>query len=200
MNISLRRDIFAEADRDATIAILVAAFEDDAAARTLYPRAGEYRRHFPGFLMAFGGGAFEAGAVDRDPYGRAGALWFPPGLEPDGVAIMAYLEATLPPERFGPLAAGMEIQGGLHPQEPHWYLPWIGVVPEAQGAGIGTALLSRGLARADAEGLPVYLEATNRRNAVLYARHGFEVTGVIEAPGYPEIVVMWRPANGRGAG
>ena len=57
------------------------------------------------------------------------------------------------------------------------------------------ALLATGLARVDADGLPAYLEATNWRNAALYARHGFEVMGVVEAPGYPEIIAMWRPAR-----
>jgi GNAT superfamily N-acetyltransferase len=90
----------------------------------------------------------------------------------------------------------MELQGSFHPEEPHWYLPWIGVRPEAQGRGLGAALLRRGLARADRDGLPAYLEATNRRNAALYARHGFEALGTVNAPGYPEIIPMWRPATG----
>lgn len=184
-------------DREVVIATLVAAFEDDAAVRIIYPDMADYRRHFPGFLMAFGGRAFDAGVVDLDPAGRGAALWFPPGLEPDGDAIMYHLEETVPPERFGLLAAGMEVQGGLHPHEPHWYLPWMGVVPEAQGVGVGAALLSRGLARADADGLPAYLEATSRRNATLYARHGFGETAVVEAEGYPEIIAMWRPATAR---
>lgn len=199
MNIPLRRDSLPAADRTDTIATLVAAFEADAAARSIYPDHEDYGRHFPGFLLAFGGRAFEAGVVDHVPVGRAAALWFPPGLEPDGDAIMEHLESTVPPERFGPLARGMEFQAGLHPHEPHWYLPWIGVIPSAQGDGLGSALLSRGLARADIERHPAYLEATNRRNAILYARHGFEVAGIVDAPGYPEIIAMWRPAKERHA-
>jgi ribosomal protein S18 acetylase RimI-like enzyme len=181
--------------RAETIAILVAAFEGDAAARSLYPGDADYGRHFPEFMMAFGGRAFDSGVVDCDPAGLGAALWFPPGLEPDGKTILAALEASIPPERLRVLAAGFEIQASLHLHEPHWYLPWIGVRPEAQGAGLGSALLRRGLARADADGLPAYLEATNRRNAALYARHGFEVAGVVEAPDYPEIIAMWRPAR-----
>ncbi|HEX9903351.1 MAG TPA: GNAT family N-acetyltransferase [Propylenella sp.] len=108
---------------------------------------------------------------------------------------MVYLEASLPPERLGLLAAGMAIQSEMHPREPHWYLPWMGVVPEAQGMELGSALLRIGLSRADADGLPAYLEATSRRNAALYARHGFKAIGVVEAPGYPQIIAMWRPAR-----
>jgi ribosomal protein S18 acetylase RimI-like enzyme/uncharacterized protein YjiS (DUF1127 family) len=185
-------------ERAAVIATLVAAFEADAAVRAIYPGDLDYHRHFPGFLTAFGGRAFEAGAVDLDPAGRGAALWFPPGVAPDGDAIAAHLEATVPPARLGALAAGMEIQGRMHPHAPHWYLPWIGVGPEAQGAGIGSALLAKGLARADAEGMPAYLEATGERNAMLYRRHGFEVLSVVEAPGYPEIIAMWRRAQSAG--
>jgi ribosomal protein S18 acetylase RimI-like enzyme len=112
---------------------------------------------------------------------------------------MAQLEASIAPGRLGALSAGMMLQGSLHPEEPHWYLPWIGVRPEAQGKGVGSALLARGLARADADGLPAYLEATSRRNAALYARYGFEVRAIVEAEAYPEIILMWRPAGG-GAG
>ena len=112
--------------------------------------------------------AFTRGRIDRTADDLGAAVWFPPGLHPDGEAIGAYLEATIPPERLGPLAAGMEAQGRFHPEAPHWYLPWIGVRPEAQGRGIGAALLAHGLARADSDGVPAYLEATSRRNAALY--------------------------------
>ena len=141
---------------------------------------------------ALGGQAFEVGAVDRDAAGLGAALWVPPGTEADGEAIADFLEASIPPARLAPLAAGLAIQGRMRPLEPHWYLPWIGVRPEAQGCGFGARLLRQGLARADAEGMPCYIEATNRRNAMLYARHGFEIIGVVESPGYPEIIAMWR--------
>jgi ribosomal protein S18 acetylase RimI-like enzyme len=189
-NLSPRGDL---SRRDAVVGLMVAAFAGDAAVRALYPGEDEYRRHFPDFLTAFGGKAFEAGTVDVDPLGRGAALWFPPGVAPDEAAIMDCLERTIPAERLDALAAGLAAQGALHPEEPHWYLPWIGVVPEAQGQGVGAALLRRRLRLADAQGLPCYLEATNRRNARLYARHGFEVLGIVEAPDYPEIVAMWRP-------
>lgn len=181
-------------DRASVLATLVAAFEQDKAVRMLYPADAEYHRHFPGFLMAFGGRAFDEGAVDEDVSGRSAALWFPPGVEPDGEAIMRHLESSLAADRFNALAAGFETQSQMHPVEPHWYLPWMGVIPDAQNKGLGSALLRRGLARADADAMPAYLEATSPENAALYARHGFEVTGIVKATDYPEIVCMWRPA------
>ena len=127
-------------NRAATIATLVASFRQDGAVRTIYPTDAEYDRHFPGFLLAFGGLAFEEGAVDEDPAGRAAALWFRPGTEPDSDAIMAYLEASLPPERLALLAAGMAIQGEMHPRDSHWYLPWMGVAPAARRGAMPSVL------------------------------------------------------------
>jgi ribosomal protein S18 acetylase RimI-like enzyme len=64
----------------------------------------------------------------------------------------------------------------MHPREPeHWYLPFIGVDPDWQGRGIGTALLSPVLERCDRDGLPAYLEASTERNRACYERNGFEV-------------------------
>ena len=184
-----------EVDRYETVEILMAAFRDDPAVRSLYPTDLEYVRFFPGFMMTFGSRAFDAGTVDIDGHGNAAALWFSPGVEPDGDAILNHLDVSIPKKRLAPLAIGMETRGALHPEEPHWYLPWMGVVPEAQGMGIGGTLLLEGLARADADRLPVYLEATTRRSAAFYARHGFETRATISLPEYPEIVTMWRPAR-----
>ncbi len=47
----------------------------------------------------------------------------------------------------------------------------------------GVALIRQVLARADAEGLPCYLESANPRNLPFYKRHGFEVVVEGELPG-----------------
>jgi hypothetical protein len=53
-----------------------------------------------------------------------------------------------------------------------------------------------GLARADRDGLPAYLEASAPRNRALYERHGFEVVGEIQAGDSPPLWPMLRPAVG----
>jgi ribosomal protein S18 acetylase RimI-like enzyme len=60
-------------------------------------------------------------------------------------------------------------------QEPHWYLMLVGVDPELQGRGVGSAIIREGLARADRESRPCYLETSEARNLGLYERHGFAV-------------------------
>jgi GNAT superfamily N-acetyltransferase len=88
--------------------------------------------------------------------------------------------------------AGRVLEAG-HPEEPHWYLDYIGVDPAAHGTGTGSALLGAGLQRADAAGDPAYLNAGSPRSRDLYARHGFEVVERVELPGGgPPVWRMWR--------
>jgi ribosomal protein S18 acetylase RimI-like enzyme len=63
----------------------------------------------------------------------------------------------------------------LHPAEPHWYLGTLGVDPDHQGRGVGTALLRHWLARVAADGSGAYLETDLRRNLGFYEREGFAV-------------------------
>jgi GNAT superfamily N-acetyltransferase len=76
-----------------------------------------------------------------------------------------------------------------HAPMPHWYLAAIGVVPDRQGQGLGGALMQPILARADAEGLPSYLETHRESNVRLYERHGFEITEQAAVPGHP--IPVW---------
>jgi GNAT superfamily N-acetyltransferase len=80
-----------------------------------------------------------------------------------------------------------------HLREPHFYVPYVGVAPAGQGAGLGTKLLSRTLEKADAAGLPTYLEATSERNAALYERLGFIHLGPFTVLGSPPLWPMRHP-------
>lgn len=84
----------------------------------------------------------------------------------------------------------------LHLREPHYYIPYVGVEPRAQGQGLGTGLMAATLSRCDREGRPVYLEATSERNAALYARLGFEHLGPFRLGGSPPLWPMRRPPGG----
>lgn len=79
------------------------------------------------------------------------------------------------------------------PAEPHYYLYAIGADPARQGKGIGGQLMAAGLARADADRMPAYLESSKESNVSFYRRFGFEVTAVAEPPrGCPPLWLMWR--------
>jgi len=187
---------FVTSDRETdgtALATIVEAFEDDPACRAFWPDREMFLQSFPRFVQLFAGPA----QTDRTAEGHGAALWLAPGQEVDAGPLMTYLESTLPEDSKATLLAGLEVQAALHPHEPHWYLPFIGVRRSSQGRGIGAALLAHGLARADRDNLPAYLEATSRRSVPLYRRLGFETIGIVENPGYPEIFAMWRPARSR---
>jgi ribosomal protein S18 acetylase RimI-like enzyme len=83
------------------------------------------------------------------------------------------------------------------PEAPHFYLPFLGVAPEWQGRGIGSALLRPVLGRCEDEGLGAYLEASSSGNRALYERHGFEVTDELKVTGdAPPWWCMWREPGG----
>jgi GNAT superfamily N-acetyltransferase len=92
-----------------------------------------------------------------------------------------------------PWATGLLLRmESVHPREAHYYLPYIGVAPAAQGRGVGTALMQPLLERCDREGLPAYLEATCERNAALYERLGFEHLRELRLAGSPPLLLMRR--------
>jgi ribosomal protein S18 acetylase RimI-like enzyme len=62
-----------------------------------------------------------------------------------------------------------------HPHEPHFYLFVLGVEPELQGTGLGSACLRILSERADAHGLPCYLETDRATSVALYRRAGYVV-------------------------
>lgn len=177
---------------DRVLGVLAQAFASDPPNRWMYPDDEAYRRHFPTFARALGGGALAAGTAFITADFSGAALWLAPGTGPDEAALMALIEETLPPEKQATLAAVIEEMGRYHPQEPHWYLPFVGVDPARQGQGIGTALLGPMLAACDAERLPAYLESSNPRNRPLYERLGFRVMGEIVAGDCPPVVPMLR--------
>jgi ribosomal protein S18 acetylase RimI-like enzyme len=82
---------------------------------------------------------------------------------------------------FGPFVKFMtanETMDKIHKArvpEPHWYLMIVGVDPELQGQGVGSAIVREGLAIADRESKPCYLETSERRNLAFYERLGFVV-------------------------
>jgi ribosomal protein S18 acetylase RimI-like enzyme len=188
-------ELIETADQARAIAALTMAFVNDPAVRWLFPEARQYLRHFPDFAWAFAGRAFDHGMVDSLEGHSAAALWLSPNVGPDEAAVGEVLQAGVSEARLPEVFAMLEQMGAFHPTEPHWYLPMIGVDPSEQGSGCGSALLRRGLARCDADGLPAYLESTSLRNVPLYERFGFKVVGQIKTKNAPPIVPMVRPAQ-----
>jgi ribosomal protein S18 acetylase RimI-like enzyme len=63
----------------------------------------------------------------------------------------------------------------LHPEEPFYYLWFIGVDPFEQNKGIGTKLLKDVIDKAKSRNRPVYLETSTLKNIPWYEKYGFTV-------------------------
>ncbi|AIJ13415.1 GNAT family N-acetyltransferase [Streptomyces lividans] len=198
-----------EDDRELVVRLLDEAFQDDPVSSWVFPGT-EYRRRTHHRLMAaFADAVLADGRVDLTEDGAACALWLPvPAGEPagDGPGAEqgsesgegaedgpARIRAAVDPEneRVELIA---RLTDGIHPSgRAHAYLWMIGVVPERQGEGLGTALIGTVLDRCDREGLPAYLEASSARGKALYERLGFEFTGrALDLPDGPRMWPMWR--------
>jgi ribosomal protein S18 acetylase RimI-like enzyme len=169
---------------------LTLAFAADPAVRWMYPDAQQYLQYFPA------GGAAIARRTAFVSEGYAGAaLWLPPDTAADAEVLTALLEKSVADRERADTFAVFEEMARYHPDEPHWYLPLIGVDPARQGCGYGSAMMQHALRRCDDERLPAYLESTNPRNIPLYERHGFEVMGEIRIGNCPPIFPMLRAAR-----
>jgi ribosomal protein S18 acetylase RimI-like enzyme len=185
----------AAAEEAAVIDILMLAFASDPATRWTWPDPSAYLGAFARFARAFGGAAFVHGSALR--VGTAGAaLWLPPGIGPDGQAMVALMQATAAPESMIDGMQVMQQMASYHPHEPHWYLPLIGVDPFWQDKGVGGRLMKHATGRFDRDGALAYLESSNPRNVAFYQRHGFEILGRIQAGGSPTFTPMLRKPKG----
>jgi GNAT superfamily N-acetyltransferase len=61
------------------------------------------------------------------------------------------------------------------PDEDHWFLDIIGVRPDRQGHGVGSALLRAALTQIDQTGAPAFLVTSNPSNVPFYEKLGFVV-------------------------
>ncbi|MDX2005933.1 MAG: GNAT family N-acetyltransferase [Meiothermus sp.] len=164
--------------------VLAGSFFHDPICVYMFPDEGERARLLPWHFTAF----VRYGHLFGEVYSTAGrtdgvAVWLPPGeveMSPDRVAQAGLDRApevlgTEPWERFNGVMGYLE-QYHLQDVSPwHWYLPLIGVDASQQGRGLGAALLEPILKRAEAEGLPCYLETVEPGNLPFYTRRGFKV-------------------------
>ncbi|MFD0418032.1 GNAT family N-acetyltransferase [Streptomyces sp. NPDC127108] len=194
MGVPIRRA--EESDRAEVVGLLDEAFMWDPVSSWVFPDEEWRRKRHGGLMEAFLDMALAEGYVDIAEDGSGVALWWsvPAGPAPEGAADgPVHLRQVVDPgnervETIGRLT--MEI----HPSDrPHQYLHMIGVKPERQGKGIGSALVAPVLARCDREGLHAYLEASSVRGRELYLRLGFTDLGsALDLPDGPRMWPMWR--------
>lgn len=195
MGVAIRRA--GEADRELVVRLLDDAFRDDPVSGWVFPGVAYRRRAHPRLMAAFTDLVLAEGRIDLTEDGAACALWLSvpaddptDGADDDGPA---QTRAAVDPDNERIELIG-RLTARVHPSgRAHEYLWMIGVAPERQGEGLGTALIESVLDRCDREGLPVYLEASGDRSRRLYERLGFACTGrALDLPDGPRMWPMWR--------
>ncbi|QMW21980.1 GNAT family N-acetyltransferase [Sandaracinobacteroides saxicola] len=169
--------IATDTDRAAALALLTAAFQSDPAMTYIWPDAASRARRLPALFAAIwdddhaqGGTAFVTAG------GEAATLWLPPGHQPLSLAAVLPrlpLFIRLLGGGFFRALANTQAMERHRPRYPHHYLHFAGCHPTHQGKGHGGRAIRAGLARADADGLPAYLETATPTNVPLYESLGF---------------------------
>jgi GNAT superfamily N-acetyltransferase len=189
---------------------LIAAFEEDPAYRTMFPdEATRVRVHaalWPAvvrYTLRWGEGysASNCGGI---------ALWLPPGDTKTRVwrglraGLWKAALAADPDSRryFLDVFDRLDDIHSTLMADAHWYLWVLGVRPELQHQGVGSALLAPMLRRAESERMPIYLEAITGRNVGFYEHRGFEVlaSGVLPPRGFTYWCMAKRPGASPDAG
>ncbi|MFC5677717.1 GNAT family N-acetyltransferase [Aeromicrobium endophyticum] len=183
-----------ESDLEPAARVLAGAFDSYAWTRWALPDE-DYRGRLHQVQRLYLGHALEHGIVVVDEHVRAVAAFLPPDASAPGEQVRRQV-AELHGSR---LEALMQV---ALPQPPagSWTLETVGVDPAHQGAGLGTAVTSEGLATIDAGGVPVALETSDGRNVRLYERLGFAVDATTTIPDGPVVYSMSRRATKPGQG
>jgi GNAT superfamily N-acetyltransferase len=174
---------------------LADAFDGDPVWRWLVPAGGRLDRLERFFALELSHVALPRGTAWTTDALDGAVLVLPP----DGWRLPLTVQARHAPayartfgRRLPRALAFLTRMEAHHLREPHWYVAYAGVAGSAQGRGRGRTLLEAALERADADGLPAFLEASSPRSAVLYRRLGFEDLGEVRFAGSPPLTLMRR--------
>jgi GNAT superfamily N-acetyltransferase len=163
--------------------VLARAFAADPLTLYLLPDDAERARKAPLMFTVLARYDYLFGQVDRFAGFEAVATWLRPehGTEtPERLRAAGFDQlheqiGAAPVERLEAFYAVVEEAHWGVVADPHWYLRLLGVEPTQQGLGLGGALLQYGLARADANGDPCFLETFQERNVPFYLRNQFQL-------------------------
>jgi ribosomal protein S18 acetylase RimI-like enzyme len=178
-------------DADAAAATLGEAFFDDPLLQIAAPDEVRRRRWGAWFMslpLQYGLRWGEVWATDDM---SAVAVWIPPASGDLGFGRMLRVGFARMPFRLGINGSRRFIRSlpkteAFHKSIDglHWYLLAVGARAECQGQGLGSTLVEVGTSRADAAGVPCYLETATQSNVDFYTKRGFEIIGQTEYLGH----------------
>jgi GNAT superfamily N-acetyltransferase len=191
-------------DADSIAGVLVGAFLDDPGAVIFEPDPERRAAILPAFFRAWVRAAISDGGDLVVPEGddlTGVASWFGPerhGPSDDALEAAGWDDVLA---TFGVAAAGrmlamtaeLERQHTLLAPWPHLRLDFFGVLPDAQGTGIGSRLIEHGHRAADAAGLACYLETFTEANVAYYRRRGWDVIATYRVADDVPVHALIRP-------
>lgn len=77
--------------------------------------------------------------------------------------------------RVGPILKREALIKSHHPKEPICYLWFIGVNPDVQNRGLGSAFIKDIIQECERKNRPIYLETSVEKNLPWYKKFGFEI-------------------------
>jgi ribosomal protein S18 acetylase RimI-like enzyme len=184
--------------------VLGRAFADDPLMSFWLPEAERRHKYVPRVMYYVTRYCLQYDTVETTSQAEGVAFWLPPGEENYHYAFFFRTGWILIPfqtglRNYARMLANDNIAHIFRKNAcpgPHWYLWALGVEPALQSQGIGGRLLATGLERADAQGMPCYLDINNPNNIPFYQQYGFEVTEESNLPGYDfRIWGMRQPAR-----
>jgi GNAT superfamily N-acetyltransferase len=193
-------------ERRGAARLLGAAFLDDPGWRAVGPDRTRRRRRYVericGAETRFGARCGGFVLATRDDGRVSGVLVaYPPEAWPLPWWTILYglPGATLAgPRAVARSLAAQEVLDRGHPPEPHLFVALLAVAPDLQRGGRGRALLGEALRRADAAGVPAYLDTARPENVPYYRSFGFAELGQATLPRDAPLWYLQRPVGGRG--
>ncbi|MCG8915161.1 hypothetical protein L6E12_05075 [Actinokineospora sp. PR83] len=194
-------------DTDRLCGLLAEAFQDDPLTAWILPDPAERAAALPAFFRVFvdlslAHGGVLVGGVGGD---FAAVLLY---LSPAGWEEAQERDEDVQRRLAEAVGSGtaalftiLAMQAAHHPsEEPQYYASFGAVRPGEQQGGWMTEMLGLLVDRADAEGVPTYVEASSPGGYAVSLRNGFAPLGAeIRLPDGPVLRPMWRPARRSGA-
>jgi GNAT superfamily N-acetyltransferase len=189
-------------DLDHATETITLAFAHDPVWELALRRPDGRTEHHASYWRLFVDGAMRYRTLRIADDRAAVAVWIPPNgteLSEAGTAVLdEMIDAVLdPPSVFAMRELFRRFEASRSGRRAHYYLSLLATHPDRRGRGVGQRLLADDLALWDAEGVPAYLESTNRLNDHRYERAGFRPDGGFSAVRDETwITAMWRPVGG----
>ncbi len=189
------------------IEALTLAFMEDPLMEFFAPDVEKRKRVSPWFWRSGLSYGMRWGVVETDESGRSAAIWMPPGGTSMPMHRIMRTSFAQAPFRlglrgflnFGKMTGVMESIHNRQVPDEHWYLLGLGVHPDLQGQGVGSALMESGHRRADAANMSCYLETSTEEDVRFYSHRGDDGGELISVSTLSGTTMIRRPASERQA-